>query len=439
MVNFVSQTAEPRAAPHPAGRLYCSAAEAGAAPTLPRRRSGRAFYGALGACAAAHLCVLTAILRAPASPDALAGEETAFEIIVSRPAPALASARSWRPGEHAQEVANVRRADVPSKQSPKLETAPTFAPVAASLVATASRAQMVRAAVADLAAPRVRTFDKTELALTASFAPTVAAGSRRLSPQEARPQPPSLSAPERSVETPLRAPIGRPEYRVNGPALRVAQTSPSAPPRPLEAQRAAEQVSAAQAQAAERARALAVKRTQAVERAKAQAAERAQAAIADRREMQRQLAAQRKREQAAEQRRLAAQKLAAQELAAQQEKAAEQAKLKRAQEEEQRTKAAQDARERRAAVAYRALVSGRIAARERYPQAAMQRFASGVARVRLEIAASGAIKSAAIQTSSGDATLDAAALQAVRRAGPFPAPPPGAVRVYVAPVAFRPS
>ena len=97
------------------------------------------------------------------------------------------------------------------------------------------------------------------------------------------------------------------------------------------------------------------------------------------------------------------------------------------------------ARNARSATAYRAMVSARIAAREHYPQEAMARRPAGVARVRFEIKPSGALSAVTIESSSGDGSLDGAALMAVRRAAPFPPPPPGAARVYVAPVAFRPS
>lgn len=45
--------------------------------------------------------------------------------------------------------------------------------------------------------------------------------------------------------------------------------------------------------------------------------------------------------------------------------------------------------------------------------------------VALTIHASGALGSVRLQSSSGNATLDQAALEAVRRAAPFPPIPPG--------------
>ena len=50
--------------------------------------------------------------------------------------------------------------------------------------------------------------------------------------------------------------------------------------------------------------------------------------------------------------------------------------------------------------------------------------------------ASGRVTSAALARSSGDGALDAEAVAAVRRASPLPPPPPGAPRVYLAPIRF---
>jgi protein TonB len=61
----------------------------------------------------------------------------------------------------------------------------------------------------------------------------------------------------------------------------------------------------------------------------------------------------------------------------------------------------------------------------------------GEARVTFSIAPSGALASVSISRSSGNAELDAAALDHVRRAAPFPAPPAGAQRRYTVPFAGR--
>ncbi|MGJ8544185.1 MAG: TonB family protein [Sulfitobacter sp.] len=56
--------------------------------------------------------------------------------------------------------------------------------------------------------------------------------------------------------------------------------------------------------------------------------------------------------------------------------------------------------------------------------------ARGAARVRFTVAASGQLAGVSIAKSSGSAQLDQAAMQLVRRAAPFPAPPPGAQRSF---------
>ncbi|MEL6466447.1 MAG: TonB family protein [Pseudomonadota bacterium] len=56
--------------------------------------------------------------------------------------------------------------------------------------------------------------------------------------------------------------------------------------------------------------------------------------------------------------------------------------------------------------------------------------ASSVATVRFVIARAGGLNSVSIARSSGNSSLDAAALQVIRQAAPFPAPPPGAQRTF---------
>ncbi|NUB06935.1 TonB family protein [Azospirillum sp. Vi22] len=65
----------------------------------------------------------------------------------------------------------------------------------------------------------------------------------------------------------------------------------------------------------------------------------------------------------------------------------------------------------------------------------------GQATVKLTLGTAGEVLDAAILTSSGDAALDRAALAAVRKASPFPTPPPGLTaedRVFSVPFLFRP-
>ncbi|NUB21754.1 TonB family protein [Azospirillum formosense] len=65
----------------------------------------------------------------------------------------------------------------------------------------------------------------------------------------------------------------------------------------------------------------------------------------------------------------------------------------------------------------------------------------GQATVKLTLGTAGEVLDASILTSSGDAALDRAALAAVRKASPFPTPPPGLTaqdRVFSVPFLFRP-
>ena len=79
----------------------------------------------------------------------------------------------------------------------------------------------------------------------------------------------------------------------------------------------------------------------------------------------------------------------------------------------------------------------KISAAARYPEAARERGATGVATVRFALDGGGAVTLADLAQSSGDRALDDEALAAVRRASPLPAPPAGAPRAYSAPIRFE--
>jgi TonB family protein len=64
---------------------------------------------------------------------------------------------------------------------------------------------------------------------------------------------------------------------------------------------------------------------------------------------------------------------------------------------------------------------------------------AGTTGVRFEVDAAGRLLSVAIAASSGNATLDAQALEIVRRAAPFPAPPKDAEHSFLANVNFVPA
>jgi len=89
------------------------------------------------------------------------------------------------------------------------------------------------------------------------------------------------------------------------------------------------------------------------------------------------------------------------------------------------------------AAGYQGEVLGRIAAQKRYPEAAREHGAQGVAIVRFSIAASGQLAGASLSRSAGDPLLDAEALATVRRASPFPPPPAGAPRNFSVPLSYR--
>lgn len=76
-----------------------------------------------------------------------------------------------------------------------------------------------------------------------------------------------------------------------------------------------------------------------------------------------------------------------------------------------------------------------------YPEDARRRNVSGHVMVEIAVDRGGNLVAARIEESSGSDLLDAAALDTVRRAAPFPAPPPGLpyaeVSGIVLPVFFR--
>ena len=87
--------------------------------------------------------------------------------------------------------------------------------------------------------------------------------------------------------------------------------------------------------------------------------------------------------------------------------------------------------------AYRNALLAKIWGAARYPEAARERGATGVATVRFALDGGGAVTLADLAQSSGDRALDDAALAAVRRASPLPAPPTDAPRAYSAPIRFE--
>ena len=85
--------------------------------------------------------------------------------------------------------------------------------------------------------------------------------------------------------------------------------------------------------------------------------------------------------------------------------------------------------------AYLAAVAGRVARNKPAGSTAAQ--AQGVVVVAFSVTASGSAAGIRVARSSGHGVLDQAALGAVRRASPFPPPPPGAPRSFSVPMRFN--
>jgi TonB family protein len=86
---------------------------------------------------------------------------------------------------------------------------------------------------------------------------------------------------------------------------------------------------------------------------------------------------------------------------------------------------------------YRNAVLGHLAAYKHYPETARARGAHGEAVVDFTLDNVGRVVSAGISRSSGQADIDAETLAMVRRADPFPAPPPAAQRSFSAAIEFH--
>lgn len=83
-------------------------------------------------------------------------------------------------------------------------------------------------------------------------------------------------------------------------------------------------------------------------------------------------------------------------------------------------------------------VMAHLERRKRYPEAALERGATGTVLVRFTIDDEGNVLSSSLVRSSGVPELDREVLSLVKRASPVPAPPPGVQKTLTAPVAFFP-
>jgi colicin import membrane protein len=86
--------------------------------------------------------------------------------------------------------------------------------------------------------------------------------------------------------------------------------------------------------------------------------------------------------------------------------------------------------------AYRGQVIGHLGGYKRYPEGARARGAEGRPSVSFVLDASGRVTSVTLTRSSGQPDIDAEVVAMVRRASPFPSPPPGAGRSFSATIGF---
>jgi len=77
------------------------------------------------------------------------------------------------------------------------------------------------------------------------------------------------------------------------------------------------------------------------------------------------------------------------------------------------------------------VVTRTIAAKQTYPKAAQARGEQGTAKVKIYVAASGAVERAELISASGSTALDREALALPSRTGSVPPPPGGATTVTV--------
>ncbi|MGH6812113.1 MAG: energy transducer TonB [Methylocella sp.] len=88
------------------------------------------------------------------------------------------------------------------------------------------------------------------------------------------------------------------------------------------------------------------------------------------------------------------------------------------------------------AMSYQLIVGAMLERVKHYPESALRRGAKGTATVGFALDESGRLVSVSLLRSSGEADLDAESVAVVKRAAPFPAPPPGAKRSFAIEVAF---
>lgn len=88
------------------------------------------------------------------------------------------------------------------------------------------------------------------------------------------------------------------------------------------------------------------------------------------------------------------------------------------------------------AMSYKVIVFGILARVKHYPETAIKRGAKGAVAIGFILDDAGQVLSVSLLRSSGEADLDAESIELVRRAAPFPPPPPGAQHSFAAEVSF---
>ena len=86
--------------------------------------------------------------------------------------------------------------------------------------------------------------------------------------------------------------------------------------------------------------------------------------------------------------------------------------------------------------AWQQAVARQIASKQTYPRAAQMRGDEGTVKVKVFVAANGAVEKTEIVTPSGSSVLDREALALPTKVGNFPAPPGGATAI-VLPLTYK--
>ena len=362
----------------------------GATPSGAALRSPRLEKGWPGATFSllAHIAVVTALLIfSPWSDSGLLGdeEEITIELVEAPPPEQVVNPQESAPSAAEPQPTSVEaRLDSPSPASPEIkeEQPPPQQEQPEPSAAAEPQLDQPAPVVVPPPQPQPETSAATEPQLDQPALVPVPL-----------PRPPATAAPaEEPSSAPPPAPMPAPPAPTLSPPVKVERPQPPATRAPT---RPAEQVSR-------------------------EAREKVEAAARER-------AARAKREQEAK----AARERSAQ---AKREEAVKTAAL----EAQERAEASAKAQANQAAArAYRGEVVSHLAAFKRYPPGARARGAQGNPVVAFSLDAAGRVVSVALTRASGDAEIDAEVVAMVRRASPFPAPPPGAPRAFSAPINFH--